>query len=235
MVLERVAHEGVGLQAPAECRIKVVQADHVDLQGVELIEEMVVETPRVAVGGGYDVAGVLRAVLIIVGCLKLRTRDMGAVEEAARQAQETGKTEARRHSEFGASHVIAGTELEVAEETQIEAFAAVEDILVVVVDLGRDADKARGVGRSLEVGLEALDPGRSQTDVAVDRVAGDLGQFDSYAAEELEVAVAVVGVIDLFLIVEASGTDCVEIGYDLLAELESGGIGDRDLDRKSVV
>ena len=98
-----------------------------------------------------------------------------------------------------------------------------EDVLVEIVELRRDADQAGGVGRRLEIDLEALQPRGRQGDMAVDGIRRRRGKLDPYAAEQLDVAEAVVGIVDRPLLVQASRADGVDVGQELVPERQPGG------------
>ena len=114
-------------------------------------------------------------------------REVRTAEKGVRQADELRNAEGTGDAELRGADLVRGLELEVAFQTQVEQLAAVEEILVEIVELRGDAEQAGGVHRGLQVHLEALDATVRQVDVAVHDVVRDRSHRDVHAVEDGEV------------------------------------------------
>ena len=142
-------------------------------------------------------------------------REVRTPEEGVRQADELGDAEGAGDAELRGADLVLGLELEVAFQAQVEQFAAVEEILVEVIELRGDAEQAGGVHRGLQVRLEALDAAVQEVDVTVHDVVRHRVHRDVHAVEDGEVRQAGVGGVDRPLAVGHAGMQDVQLLQDI--------------------
>ena len=163
------------------------QADDIGLEGEELVGEVPAEGACVAEARGDHHPLVLRTVLVAETEGHVRVREVRAAEQGVGQADELGDAEGAGDAELRGADLVLGLELEVAFQTHVEQFAAVEEILVEVIELRGDAEQAGGVHRGFQVRLEALDAAVQEVDVTVHDVVRDRVHRDVHAVEDGEV------------------------------------------------
>ena len=148
MVLVSIPHERISGQSVVKSRVKVVQTDYLRLNREELIREPVPgKRARVAKGRGNHVPGVLRSVLIGKGCTDFGPGNIRSSEQGIRQSQGLWKTDASGNTEFiGVDPPVAGLELEITKEAQVQPLTAMEYVLMEITELRRHSHKAVGVG-----------------------------------------------------------------------------------------
>ena len=153
-----VQHHQVDVASHGLCELLADIVDVVDVgpDGGELVEQTLAEASAIGKGRRNHRAAVLRPVLVIVRQGNLRAGDVGALEDAVGQADELGEADAGGHAHLRRGSVIPGLELEVALEAEVQQLAAVEQVLVIVIQLRGQADEPRRVHGRLQVGLESL-------------------------------------------------------------------------------
>ena len=234
MVHIGIRQEGIRRHRLAEGILEVIEPDDAQLQGRNLIPEPPAEIADIAEGGRKDVAGVFGPVLEVVGQRNVRSRDGTAAETRHRKAQQLGKAQACRDTEFRRAHgpvdleVLADLHLEIAHETDVEPFSAVEDVLVVVPELRRQTDQTVGVRRSLDVEAETAGVRRQDADGAVHPGGIPGGQLDIDAVEVTDGRQAVVGIRDDILAKGAPRNDAVDLPEELFPEGHRLRVGNGD-------
>ena len=135
-----VAQEGIGGKVGIEIFVQVEQTDDAEADRSHLIDQILMPS-GIAVGGGNDVAGVFRAVLIVVRGLYVGVGDR-SLEVSVGQAEEAREGNAGRNAEFGRTGGVVELELEIAAEAQVELLSPVENVFVIIIYLRRDAEQA---------------------------------------------------------------------------------------------
>ena len=140
---------------------------------------------------------VLRAVLIVVGRVDLRAWDARALEGRIWQTQELGQAEPRGDTVFDGLRLVGNAVLEVAAEGQIEPLSAVEEVLMVVTHLRREAQQAGGVGAAFSLHLDAPYGRLRQLYAAIHDVGVRRRHLHLHAAENPDIGDAGVSVGDV--------------------------------------
>ena len=183
VVKVRHEHEGIGFQQfEHEILVHVVQARDVGPKRGNLVIQLAAQASVEGVGRSDDGSTEFRAVLVAERHGNVRFGDVGAGENAVGDAQDLRETEGGRDVQVCRIGAGLGLELEIALDAQVELFAAVEDIAVVIGELGRNTHEAGRIDRSLQIGLEALQAGIAQKDAAIDLVVLGRLQVDGDAA-----------------------------------------------------
>ena len=175
---------------------------HIDPYGRELVRETGVEAPRIAEFPGNGSAFELRAVLVVECRRNLRFGDVSAFEKVRGKADEFRELDASGGAYLRGIGVRFGAELEIALDAKIQHFPAVEDIPVIVCELGRNPEKGRRVHGRLQIYLEPLQAGIPEGDVAVHLVPGSLRGGDVDAGEHAHIGETGVGGVDVLFIVK---------------------------------
>ena len=142
-------------------------------------------------------------------------REVRTAEEGVRQADELGDAEGAGNAEFRGADLVPGLELEIAFQAQVEQLAAMEEILMEVIELRGDTEQAGGVHRGLDVRLEALDAAVQEVDVAVHDVVRHRVHRDVHAIEDGQVRQPGVGGVDRPFTVGHPGTQDVQLLQDI--------------------
>ena len=229
LVLEGIPQIGIGIQRAQEVLADGRELHHADPQGIDLIEIVAPHLSRIAEVERGQQAHVFRPVLVVERDLELRPRDVVAPDPADRVADQARDAQRRAHTELRRGHRRIRDPLPVAGEAQVEPLAAVEDVLVEEVQLGREAQQAGGVDGAFQVDLEAQLVGPGQVDVDVHRIAVGRARLDGHVVEDLERGQPVVGRIDHPLVVGRARTDPVVFAQQRLAEADALGVHDVDL------
>ena len=147
---KRIAGEGI-----LEVLVELVQVYDIETQRIDLVIELAVGGV-VTVGGRNHIPRIFGTVLVVVGEGDVGAGHVRALEYAVGQSQEFRETESCRTSQLVGVDIVLEAELEIAHETQVQPFTAMEYVLVVIGNLGRDAEESGRVHRALEIDLEAL-------------------------------------------------------------------------------
>ena len=205
-------HKGIGQEEPLhELFVHVVQVRHVEPERRKLVIQFVADTSVVREGGGNHRAAEFRPILVGKGRRDVCPGNVGAFENAVGKADKLGETQRGGHVQFRGIGLGPGLELEIAGEPQVELLSPVEDIPVVVIELRRHAHQAGGVHGSLQIELEALQAGRAQGDVAVNRGVRDGIQLNVHAREHAHGRKTAVVGVNLLLAVKLPRAQDIQV------------------------
>ncbi len=229
LILKRIPQVRIRAQLVQEARVHLVQLDRADLQRRDLVEILPADLSVVAKAERSQDTLVLRTILVVERRLELSARDVLAAHAPQRNAQQSREAQRGRHTEFRRGDLGFRNPLPVAREAEVQPLAAVEEILVVEVQLGREAQQVGSVGGSFQIDLEAQLVQAGQADVAIHGRAVGRAHLDADAVEDLEGGQAGVGRIDDLLVVERPGLDDIEFAQQRLPERDAGRVGNVDL------
>ena len=152
-----VHDEGIGLDdLGQEILLDIEQPGNVEAEQRKLVKEVLSHASVIRKCSGDEGAAEFRPILVGKGQGNIRCGDVGAFEYAVGQAQELRETDGGGDTHFRGIGVGPRLELEVSLHTHVQALSPVENVLVVVVDLWRDAKQARGVEGAFQIGLDGL-------------------------------------------------------------------------------
>ena len=219
VVLIGVGEERIAAHGFAEGVLEVVDADHAQRQRRNLIPDAVSVVADVTEGSREDVARILGTVLEIVGQGDVGAGNGPSAKAGHGEAEQFGETDAGGDAELRGTdgpvdlEILSDLHLEVAHETDVEPFSAMEDVLVVETDLRRETDQTVGVGGRLDVETDAAGIGRLDADGAVDGGGGIRGgrQLDVDAVEIADGREPGIGVRDDGFAVGPARNDAVDL------------------------